>query len=465
MASKNKHNIRKTFSKRLWRVKEWIFLKFFIAFAFFSWNYPVMAQKKMDEKLFIQFEKHFSFLDSLIFNQQPLHYRPSLNRQITTENPLHTTVDSLVYAKVEKQMEAMKAETGLLISGQSYYRLDEGFGIDDDDALSRYNAKVQVELRWNFLSSSLINRKSRLKELDIQGELERISLEQKRLKDLIDKQKESFREEYDSLLAGVLQLRINNLRLLNDAQFYLVSDRSIGTDELLKIMDEQAIAERQLEAIPKDFPIAAQLAKPNGFVVKIDTAYLKKHIAENDLMLYASDLQIKLLHEKEKGTNYWRTLNLSPFIRYSYYVRPEIRNSSNIDAGVAFQIPLSVQEFRKRKVLKAEQLQKEMEKEALITSIMDKVNILFQEIERTNRGLVGELERIKKLRTYLELRKANYQGHIGEYNFLSRIKEYNHYLTCWENFYMYQYKRDCCIAELQNYLSGRSVLEFCTIIK
>ena len=452
MTSRVKHHIEKTITKGL------------TTFVFLLWAITGMAQK-MDNKLFIQFEKHFSLLDSLIFKPHPLHHRPSLNRQSILENPLHEAVDSLVYAKVEKQMDAMKAETGLLISGQSYYRLDEGFGIDDDDALSRYDAKVQVELRWNFLSSSLINRKSRLKELDIQGELERISIEQRRVKDLIDKQKECFREEYDSLLAGVLQLRVNNLRLLNDAQLYLVSDRSIGTDELLKIMDEQAIAERQLESIPKDFPAAIQLVKPYGFVVKIDTAHFKKHIAENDQMLYASDLQIELLREKQKGTNYWRTLNLSPFIRYSYYARPEMRNSSNIDAGVAFQIPLSVQESRKRKVLKAEQLQKEMEKEALVTSIMDKVDMLFLEIERANRGLVGEWERIKKLRTYLELRKANYRDHIGEYNFLSRIKEYNHYLTCWENYYSYQYKRDCYIAELQSYLSGRSISEFCIIVK
>ena len=91
--------------------------------------------------------------------------------------------------------------------------------------------------------------------------------------------------------------------------------------------------------------------------------------------------------------------------------------------------------------------------------------MLFLEIERANRGLVGESERIKKLRTYLELRKANYRDHIGEYNFLSRIKEYNHYLTCWENYYSYQYKRDCYIAELQSYLSGRSISEFCSIVK
>jgi hypothetical protein len=431
----------------------------------FGSSTPAMSQK-MDEKLFMQFENHFSLLDSLIFLQHPLQSNTSLLKIRTApENAVHDAVDSLIFEKVEKQMNAMKAETGLLISGQTYYRLDEGFGIDDEDALSRYTAKVQVELRWNFLSSSLINRQSRLKMLDIQGELERVRLEHERVRNLIDKQKEAFREEYDSLLAGVLQYRINNLKLLNDAQQYLVSDRSIATDDLLKIMDEQAIAERQLVAIPHNYPLASQLVHPNGAVIKMDTANMKKHIVNNELMLYATDLQIELLAEKEKGTNYWRTLNLSPFIRYSYYVRPEMRNSSNIDAGLAFQIPLSVQEPRKRKALKAERLQKNMEKEALVASILEKVDVLFLEIERANRGLAGELERIKKLRTYMELRKANYQAHIGEYNFLSRIKEYNHYLTCWENFYSYQYKRDCCIAELQYYLPGRSVLEFCTMVK
>ena len=436
----------------------------FVALFLLCFVHSIQAQKN-DKELFVQFENQFLLLDSLIFQQQFL--QPSSLPEIAemSGRELQEAVDSLIYAKVENQMDAMKAENGLLVSGQTYYRLDEGFGIDDDDALSRYNAKMQVELRWNFLSSSLINRKSRLKVLDIQGELERVSLEQERFKECIEKQKEYFREEYDSLLAGVLQLRINNLQLLNDAQLYLVSNRSISTDELLKIMDEQAIAERQLEAIPRQYPSALQLVRPNGFVIQIDTANVRKHIAENDRTFYAADLQIALLREKEKSTNYWRTLNISPFIRYSFYARPEMRNSSNVDAGIAFQIPLNTQESQKRKALKTEQLQKEMEKEAMAVSIMEKVDMLLLEIERANRGLAGELVRIKKLRAYMELRKANYQGHIGEYNFLSRIKEYNHYLSCWENYYSYQYKRDCSIAELQFYLSGRPVSDFCTMVK
>ena len=424
-----------------------------------------MNAQVSDTVLFRKFREHFALLDSLIFQTgNPIMAKGKLTGLERTLNPVHDCVDSLLYVKVERQIDAMKAETGLLISGQTYYRLDEGFGIDDEDALSRYTAKVQVELRWNFLSSSLINRKSRLKELDIKGELERVGLERARIGKLIEKQKDYFQEEYDSLLAGVLKLRIDNLQLLSDAQQYLVSDRSISTDELLKIMDEQAIAERLLVTIPKDYPLAFQLVSPHGAEIRVDTARFMKHICDNDLSLYEADLQIKLLSEKEKSTNYWRTLNLSPFFRYSFYVRPDARNTANVDAGLAFQIPLSGEQPRKRKALRAERFQKTMEKESLVNMVTEKVHFLFDEIERANRGLAGELKRIEKMRDYMQLRKKNYRGHIGEYNFMSRIKEYNHYLTCWENFYTYQFKRDCCIAELQAFLSGQSVLDFCTIV-
>lgn len=440
-------------------------LKLYISFLLGLWAFLGIQAQMSDRILFQKFGEHFSLLDSLIFSvgnvtgvkEKSINLKNSLNS-------VDASVDSLLYAKVEKQMEAMKAETGLLISGQTYYRLDEGFGIDDEDALSRYTAKVQVELRWNFLSSSLINRRSRLNELEIKGELERVGLERERIGKLIETQKEYFQEEYDSLLAGVLKLRIANLQLLSDAQQYLVSDRSISTDELLKIMDEQAIAERLLVTIPKDYPLAFQLVSPHGAEIRVDTARFMKYICDNDLSLYEADLQIKLLNEKEKSTNYWRTLNLSPFFRYSFYVRPEARNTANVDAGLAFQIPLSGEQPRKRKALRAERFQKTMEKESLVNMVTEKVHFLFDEIERANRGLAGELKRIEKMRDYMQLRKKNYRGHIGEYNFMSRIKEYNHYLTCWENFYTYQFKRDCCIAELQAFLSGQSVLDFCTIV-
>lgn len=425
------------------------------------------AQQK-DEALFRRFEVHFDLLDSLIFQSaQPTLAAEVMTMETETQEMEVSAIDSLIDAKVEQQQRALKAETGLLLSGNAYYRTGEGVGVDPDenDALEAYKAKAQVELRWNIMNSSLIGRKGRLKELSLQGQLEHVAVEQERARMVIEKQKEYFRLEYDSLLSSILQLRINNLQLLNDAQSYLASDRSIGTDELLKIMDEQAIAERLLTSIPKDYPVAAQLMMPQGEVVSLDTARLKGHIREHALQLQVTDLQIALLQQKEKNTTYWSAMSLAPFVRYSYYVRPEVKNPSNVDAGIAFQLPLSKQESRKRKALSAERLQMTAEREEITMQLMEGVENILLDIDRANRGLVGELKRIELMRQYMQLRRENYKGHIGEYNFMSRIKEYNHYLTCWENYYSYQYKRDCCIAELQMFLPQQSVLDFCIINK
>ena len=423
-----------------------------------------MAQQK-NQALFQRFEERFCLLDSLIFRCAP--GEQTATASFDTESYATNAVDSLIDIKIQRQHEAVMAETGLLLSGQTYHRSGSGMSIDPDenDAIEAYNAKLQIELRWNILSSGLHNRKGRLEELSLEGELEHVYLEQEHMATMIDRQKRSFREAYDSLLGGVLQLRIDNLQLLNDAQAYLASDRSIGIDDLLKIMDEQAIAERSLSSIPRDYPIASQLATPEGIIIRIDTARLKKCIRENTLLLQEADLNIGLLQQREKNTSYWNTLNISPFLRYSYYAHPEVTNPSTVDVGVAFQIPLSGQESRKRRVLVAERLQKTAEREELETKLMTEVEAMLVEIERANRGLQGELYRIEMLREYMHLRRQHYQGHIGEYNFMSRIKEYNHYLTCWENYYSYQYKRDCIIADLQAFLSRQSIVDFCIIQK
>ena len=427
----------------------------------------LQAQQK-DNLLFQRFEEHFDLLDSLIFlTHESVPVVGAMATEAARQEVELNVVDSLIDAKVEEQQRALKAETGLLLSGHVYYRTGQGVGVDPDenDALESYSAKAQVELRWNIMNSSLIGRKGRLNELDLQGQLEHASIERERVRLAIERQKECFRLEYDSLLSSILQLRISNLQLLNDAQSYLASDRSIGTDELLKIMDEQAIAERLLTSIPKDYPVASQLMKPQGEVVSLDTASLKSYIREHALQLQVSDLQIELLQQKEKNTTYWSAMGLSPFVRYSYYVRPEVKNPSNVDAGIAFQLPLSMQESRKRKALSAERVQMTAEKEEMMLQLMEEVELILLDIERANRGLAGELKRIGVMREYMQLRRENYQGHIGEYNFMSRIKEYNHYLTCWENYYSYQYKRDCCIADLQMLLPQQSVFNFYIVNK
>ncbi|MBQ1276851.1 MAG: hypothetical protein IIY15_06575 [Flavobacteriales bacterium] len=433
--------------------------------AFMSIN-SLYAQKSESE-LYKAFEEHFNLMDSLIFKAKETPYTVAIQEDKTSEagEVFAHRQDSLSQKKVQAQIKAMRAQTGLVISGNTYYRVNDGTAPDpdQDDAISGYKNKVQAEVRWNFLNSSLISRASRTRYIELQGEIERLAFHHEQTKLLIDEQKKLLRVEYDSLLSGVLQLRINNLHLLQDAQSYLVSDRSISTDELLDIMDDAAVASRRLSAIPRDYPIASQLSRPTAAIIEIDTTALINHIRENESEIIKIDLQSRLLREKEKSTSYWRELNVSPFVRYSHYTRKAMPNYSNVDAGLSFQIPISSQSSKERKAIQAERIELLDKKDAHLYSINVEINAILEDIERANRGLGSEISRILTMKNYIEMRKGNYSGHIGQYNFLSRIKEYNHYLECWENYLSYLYERDSLIIELQSFLYCKSILDFCKI--
>ena len=70
-------------------------------------------------------------------------------------------------------------------------------------------------------------------------------------------------------------------------------------------------------------------------------------------------------------------------------------------------------------------------------------------------------ELMEELKKYLTLRGNAYDNRVGEYNRLARMKEYNSYLSCCEKFIDFQYRKDCCIADLQKFLTDESVLRFC----
>ena len=101
---------------------------------------PVLSQQLVYKDLFSGFERRFALLDSLIFkNEDVLQQRQQLHMYNIFDGTGMLAVDSLINDKVRMQKEALKAENGLLVSGQSYYRLDEGFGIDDEDDATRYD--------------------------------------------------------------------------------------------------------------------------------------------------------------------------------------------------------------------------------------------------------------------------------------------------------------------------------------
>jgi ribosomal protein L17 len=154
-------------------------------------------------------------------------------------------------------------------------------------------------------------------------------------------------------------------------------------------------------------------------------------------------------------------MNISPFVRYSYYFRSLLPNSTNVDLGINFSIPLTLQTNKKRAVVDAERLIVDMEREQLEQKIIENIHTILLDIERLNRTSVSELNRLQELKQYLQVRSNAYNNRKGGYNIILRTKEYNTYLLCWEKFLSYQYQRDCLLMSLQTYLPNVSVFEFC----
>ncbi len=426
----------------------------------------IKAQYNKSAELFEQFEERFHVLDSLIFttDNTPTGQTPTTDVSVYNTNTIDSIqikIDSLIERKTDAQKVALKHETGLSVTGQAYFRLDDNLSIDEEDAVSRYGAKVQADLRWHFLNSAVLHRKGRLNEIELQGEIERKNYERTNISLLVAKQKEMFRIKNDSLLSSILKHRIHNLTLLNNGQEYLLKNGNITTDDILTTLNEKAEAERLLASLIDTVAPANSLYKPTGVIVDIDTAKLMQYIRQYNANLSIIDLEAQLLEQQRQNNSYWTTLNVSPYIRYSYYFRDDMPNSANVDLGLSFIIPLSGETNKQRKTMTTELKILEIEKSQLSQQILDNIKLILLDIERMNRASESELYRMQEIKKYIQTRTTAYQNGIGEYNFVSRMKEYNIYLQCWEKFLSFQYQRDCHIANLQSYLPNISILEFC----
>ena len=426
----------------------------------------IKAQYNKSAELFEQFEERFHVLDSLIFtaDNTPIVENRTADTNIynsTAIDSIQIKIDSLVERKTDAQKVALKHETGLNITGQAYFRLDDNLSIDEEDAVSRYGAKVQADLRWHFLNSAILHRKGRLNEIDLQGEIDQKNYERTNISLLVAKQKELFRIKNDSLLSSILKHRIYNLTLLNNGQQYLLENGNITTDDILTTLNEKAEAERLLASLIDTVAPANSLYKPTGVIVDVDTAKLMEYIRQYNANLSILDLKSQLLEQQQQNNSYWTTLNVSPFIRYSYYFRDDMPNSANVDLGLSFIIPLSGETNKQRKTMTTELKILEIEKSQLSQQILDNIKLILLDIERMNRASESELYRMQEIKKYIQTRTTAYHNGIGEYNFVSRMKEYNIYLLCWEKFLSFQYQRDCHIANLQSYLPNISILEFC----
>lgn len=428
-------------------------------------SFGLSAQNQRGMEILANFDKRFEHLDSLIFGSRDGSHPASLSVTDSTAttgvSPTRDDLNRAIDRRTEAEIGEIKSLTGLRFTGQTYYRLDGDLGMDEEDPVSVYKGKIQAELRWYPFQSALFKRQGRINEQKLRGRIDKLAYDKEDLGMLVERQKEAFRQYSDSLMGGVLLQRIRNLNMLSSAYMYLLENENIPSDDLLQILNEKAEAERMFASLPGRHLPALDLSRPAGYFVEIDTAAYLQHVRKTQADLSTLQLQMELLEQQEKNTSYWTEVNAAPFVRYSYYTRPHAPNSSNVDAGLVFTIPLSFEFWKKKDALRAQRNILSAEESHIAARIMEAVNAILLDIERYNNASLGEYRRMEELKKYLTLRGNAYDNRVGEYNRLARMKEYNSYLSCCEKFIDFQYRKDCCIADLQKFLTDESILRFC----
>lgn len=428
----------------------------------------VMLEKS--DSILNEFEGRFVVLDSLIF-------RPDANDRISGRNIFEEAsrkygdthlADSLYNEALDRSVAAqakyIKSPTGLQITGQTYYRLDGTLGItDDDEAISRYNAKIQAEVRWNFFNSGLFKPNGKIREAQIEADIDRIAYQKETRGTEYARQREYYRTRQDSALCAVLSHRVKNLQMLSEAYLFLLGAENISSDDIMLTLSERAEAERKLAGLSVGNYSSSDLATPDAFIVELDTASFLRYVSLNQADFKIARKRLELFEQRAKNVSYWDQVDASPFVRYSYYTREYMPNSSNVDAGVYFKFPLTNEAAKQRDALRAKGAAFEAEQFLRMRQIADEVAYVAMEVGRLNNSIRGEYERSLRLRDYLDLRTNAYRNRHGEYNRLARMKEYNAYLLSLERLQEFQYSRDQQIAGLAKFLCGENVADFCSV--
>lgn len=421
------------------------------------------------DSILLLFDNRFLVLDSIIFSK---HYDKVGKRDIFSESTRkfgETLAADSIYSEalrkyIETQEKVLKSATGLQVTGQGYYRLDNKLGVlDDEDAVSRYNAKLQAEIRWNFFNSALFKQKGRLKEFEILADIDRLAHAKETRGSEYARQREFYRARQDSSMCKILSLRLQNLELLADAYMFLLNAQNIGSDDILSTLNEKAEAERKLAALTVNGLSTKSIYTNDVYIIKLDTAKFLKYVEENQADFKIARRRMDLVEQKAKNTSYWNDVDASPFIRYSYYSREYLPNSSNIDAGIYFKLPINNTAAKQRNAYLAQKEALCAEQYLRMRQIEDEVNFVAIEVDRLNKSIIGEYKRSIELIRYLEIRKKAYDNRQGEFNRLARMKEYNAYLFSLERLLEFQYSRDQQIASLAKFLTGESISNFCSI--
>lgn len=417
------------------------------------------ATTKVEQVLGL-FDERFAVMDSLVFGQpvtQDVGAELDAEAMVMLANKRADEIDDAV----EAQISAMKARTGLELRGQIYGRPGRQISYDPDDPLVAYNAKFQAELNWDIFHSSIYKRASRIGELRLQGELRQLEYEREALSKTVFLQNSLMRNRHYGRLLSVLEEHARNLSVLMQTQMFLLQNGKISSDDLLKVINEQSELERQMVVIRSDSTIKPLPVTVAAVCVTVaDSSALMSCIRDQHIDLRRLMLRQELLDAQRANTDYAQTMNIQPFARYSYYNRYHTHNTYNIDVGVSFNLPLTAEMQRKKRVLLAEKSVVAEEYGRTGEIIERDVTLLLLELNSHNENICAEYERMKSLKRYLRMRIESYDNVEGEYSRIDRLQEYNAYLQAWERLLGYVWQRDGILMKLQSCVPEEPISRF-----
>ena len=409
-----------------------------------------------NENVLRHFNQRFAQLDTLISN--PIWVKApiielGLNKQHTADIK---TTDSLYWAKTAHEQLAIDRHNGLEVTGQIYARPDAYFDADNDDAeqVSKYKAKVQVELGWNIINSKFYQGKEKRTKVALANELSRLQDKKRQTADIYEKAADELTEQYNFYIGTVIAHRLDNLDIMNEAyQFMLEKDR-ISNDKMLKVMNDKLEAEYDISILCSDRDITNKpiyRIKPTRVVV--DTAALWEHVDKESLDARIVMTKLEIANNESKLNNYLSTTRLTPFARWSTYWQSNDKFSHNGDVGIRFTVPIYNENPRKRKAL-------ETQKEIIMNSrstdvkeIRQSVNILLKKIENLNKAIATEAYHIQQTGKYIDMRRFAYKNQKQGYNYLMRMEEYTGLLESMERMYKLMLNRGLAIINIEKAVS------------
>jgi len=386
------------------------------------------------------------------------HFSYGSAQSISDESLDHQRVEQIDQA-VEAGIREGNSQTGLELSGHLYARPLGRMGYDSDEPSSAYTAKAQLELRWNVLQSSIVNKANRIRELQLEGEIEQLQFEKDDLVRVITEYKLHLRDIYNSSLRTLLENHSANLSVISQARSYMLKSGDISSPDILSDLQQQARIDQQLALVNSQTPVPESQVIYIG-PIEIDTAALLESIRNTHLDIRAVNLESELSDCRTRSIRWFESASLYPFVRYSYYTRTTQGNMSNLDAGVGFSIPLSTETRNRRRSATARQAVLEYRQAQVTERIIFEVNVILQDIKSCNLSIMAQQRRYDEYCDYLSMRNATYDSLKGPYDRITRLEEYNELLSLRESLLEYSYNRDLRLAELQSYLTQVPVSTF-----